>query len=85
MLLECTVGCVLALLGFLLGIGLIRLAATVVVVLVGFLSCTVVVYQVTTLAWDGWGEIVGGALLVGLAGALASLPVLPFTAFFRKK
>lgn len=82
---ELLAGCLLAALGMLLALGLIRLAANAVIILVMVATCGYVIHQISFGVWTGWGEICLYSLLSGGAGGLLTLPVLPFSGFHRRK
>ena len=85
MAVEIGVALLLVLVAFILGIGLVRLAATLVICLVAAGACAFVIYQVGYGLWQGWREIIPGALATGFGAALLCLPALPFSSFYRKK
>ena len=85
MLLQCIVGCVAVLAGLLITLGLVRLAANLVIALVGVAACAVVVYSVVEGFWSDWPNILWRSLVTGGVFALLSLPVLPFSSFRRRR
>ena len=80
---ACLAACALVLVGLLAGIGLIRLAATLALILAAAGACGFVVYQITCGYWLGWTEIGLYSVITGLGTALLCAPLLPFTRFFR--
>ena len=85
MMAQYAVGCLLVLLGMLVAMGLIRLAANLVLFLVALAGCGFVVYNIAAYEWVGWLPICGQSLLTGAALALLCLPILPLTSFYRRK
>jgi len=78
---QAIVGCVLVALGMMIAMGLVRLAANLVVMLIAIGACGFVLVQITSGVWIGWFEVVTRSLGSGLLAALLSLPVLPFSGF----
>ncbi|MFA5206954.1 MAG: hypothetical protein WC708_21340 [Lentisphaeria bacterium] len=85
MLTFCLVACALVLIGLLLGLGLIRLAATLAMILAAVGACGLAVYQITCGYWVGWMEVGLYSLLTGLGTALLCAPLLPFSRFGRNR
>lgn len=78
-------GAVLAtVVGMIVAFALVRLAANIVIVLIGLGACGLVLFKVTTGEWGDWGTVITGSLVTGLAAALLCLPALPFTSMGRK-
>lgn len=85
MLLQCIAGFALAAVGMMIAFGLVRWAANLLIITIGLSVCVFVVYQIIDEAWIGWLEICLYAFLSGGAGAVLSLPVLPFSSFSARK
>ena len=79
------VACILVIFGMVVALGLVRLAANLVILIIGGAACLFVVYSIAEGIWIGWFEICWHALATGGAVALLSLPVLPFSSFYKKK
>ena len=84
-MLEYAVGILVMSLGLLLGFGLVRLAATAAIVAVALAVAAFVCYCIAAGEWQGWGWIVGGSLLTGVAVACLCAPLLPLTSFWNRK
>lgn len=82
---ESVVAGVLVLVGMLLALWLVRIAANTVILLASAIALVFVVHHVQSGLWTGWTVIGGRSLLTGAVVALLCLPVLPFSTFFRKK
>lgn len=82
---QSVVGCLAAVVGMMIVMGMVRLAANLVIVLLALAACGVVVHSIQQALWNGWGEIVWASLATGALTALLSLPVLPFSSFRRKR
>jgi len=82
---QCLAGCALAVVGMFLAMGMVRLAANLVVVVIMLGTCGFVVMHIAEGIWTDWTSVCVYSLLTGAGGALLSLPVLPFSGFRRKK
>jgi hypothetical protein len=82
---QSIVGCLLAGIGMTLAIGLVRVAANLVVIIIGLGTCLLVVSQIANQTWLSWPDVCIYALLSGAGAALLTLPVLPFSSFWRGK
>jgi hypothetical protein len=78
-------GVALVLLGMLMVLGLVRLAANLFIALVAVGAAVFVGYAVFSGQWLTWTQVVPRSLGVGILAALASLPALPFSSFLRRK
>ena len=85
MLVQSVVGCVLVVLGMMVALGLVRMAADLVIFLLAVVACSFVLHSITSGEWMGWLDIVWRSLATGGVFALLSLPVLPFSSFHYKK
>ncbi len=84
MLLQAIVGCLLVAVGMMIAMGLVRLAANLVVFLIAVGACGFVLIQITSGEWSAWPDVLLRSLGCGLVAALLSLPVLPFSGFRRR-
>ena len=84
-MLETVVAGVLVVVGMLLALWLVRIAADTVILLASAVALVFVVHHVHSGLWVGWAAIGTRSLLTGGAVALLCVPVLPFSSFFRKK
>ena len=82
---QAIVGCVLVAVGMMIAMGLVRLAANLVVMLIAIGACGFVLIQITNGVWTGWFEIATRSFGSGLLAALLSLPVLPFSGFRHRR
>ena len=85
MLVQCLIGCLVAVLGMLLLFGLVRFVANAVIMLVALSACGFVIYSIATGIWAGWSQTIVCSLATGAGAALLSLPVLPFSRIGKKK
>jgi len=85
MLVECVVACVLVVLGMTISLGLVRLAADLVILIVTISACWFALASVSSGVWAGWADVAWRSLATGAIAALLTLPVLPFSSFHRKK
>lgn len=82
---QCLAGAGLVLVGMVVALGLVRLAANLYIALVAVGAVGVVVYAIFSGDWLDWSQIVPRSLGVGLLAAAASLPALPFSGFRKRK
>ena len=82
---QCVVGCVLVAVGMMIAFGLVRIAANLLIGVIGLAAFGGVVYFVQTGAWVGWPDVALGSLGIGFGAALLSLPALPFSSFYKRK
>ena len=85
MLAQSVVAVILVLLGMMMGLGLVRLAANAVVMLLGVAACFYAAYCMSVGEWDGWLDMIWRSLCTGGVAALLCLPVLPFSSFHKRK
>ncbi|NOY82053.1 MAG: hypothetical protein GXP31_13740 [Kiritimatiellaeota bacterium] len=81
---QAIVGCLLVAVGMMISVGLVRLAANLVVVLIGVGACGFVLFQITSGEWTAWPDVLLRSLGCGVIAALLSLPALPFSRFRRR-
>lgn len=79
------VACVLVLFGMMIALGLVRLAANLVIFLICALSVAFALHQIQTGLWFAWQDIVIRSLMTGGLAALLTLPVLPLSSFVRRR
>ena len=82
---QIAVGCVITFLGMMIALGLVRLAANLVIMLIALSACGLVVYSIFNGLWTGWLDIVWRSAATGFGSALLSIPVLPFSGFYKKR
>jgi|GEM_PF-2803093 len=82
---QCLAGAGLALVGMIVALGLVRLAANLFIALVAVGAVGVVVHAILSGEWLAWSQIIPRSLGVGVLGALAGLPALPFSSFRKRK
>ena len=75
----------LVVLAMYLGIRLVRFAATFCLALLLLGACMFAVTQIITNQWSGWSVVIPYSAGTGLAAALLSIPLLPFTNFWKKE
>ena len=83
--LECLAGGALVLVGMLVALGLVRLAANLFMVLVAAGAVVGAVYAVLNGYWSGWDQVIPRSLGLGVVAALLCLPALPFSSFHGKR
>ena len=83
LLAECLLGCAAVLVGMFVALGLARLAANLVIIIIAIAACLYATYSISHGHWFGWFEIVFRSFATGGLAALLSLPVLPFSSFRR--
>ena len=82
---QCLVGCLLVAVGMMIAIGLVRVAANLLIGVIAFGAFGAVIYFVTTGTWVGWPDVAIGSLALGFLAALFCLPALPFSSFYKRK
>ena len=82
---QCVVACLLVALGMMMGLGLVRIAANTVMLLLALGACYVAIFSILDGAWQGWLEIAARSLATGGIAALLCLPVLPFSGLNLRK
>lgn len=80
----CIASALLALLGMVVAFGMVRLAANLLIFLLGLGACAFVLYSVLSGEWSDWPTVCTGGFVTGLCAALLCLPALPFSNFYRK-
>ena len=83
--LQCLAGGLLVVVGLLVTLGLVRLAATLYMVLVAVGAVGGAVYVILNGQWIGWEQVIPRSLGLGLVAALLCLPALPFSSFYGKR
>jgi len=85
MALQMIIAAVLTLLGFLVMLGLVRIATTLAIFIIALGSGAVVLYNIYNHIWLSWPDIVAYSLITGAAGALLCVPLLPLSSFYRRR
>ena len=75
---------ILVLAAMYLGIRLVMVAARLCLVLLLVGGCVFAVAQIVSNQWGDWPAVISYSALTGFTAALLSIPLLPFTRFWKK-
>lgn len=82
---QTAAGVALVLLAMYLGIRLVRFAASFCLALLLIGGCVFATVQIVSKQWGDWPSVVFYSVITGFTAALLSIPLLPFTNFWKKQ